>query len=138
MLIGQVSSSTSLELTSSVDVTSGGIVCPNTRVEFTCKGVAINSLSWQRNTIEIGAVTLFSEAGSTRQMGAFTIFIDSVSLNTTERLGNMTSRLVFILSNVNSTDQIHCAESPISRKTETLNFIRRSKLVVYNNIHIRN
>ena len=117
-----------------MDVISGESVCPNTRVEFTCKGVKISVLAWKRSGVQIDLFTFLSVSGSSLQQGPFTLFLDSISLSADQTVANMSSRLVFYITDVNTSDRITCTNAPSSERSEVLNYIRRSKVTLSQNI----
>ena len=126
ILVGQMSS-ISLAQTIPVDVTSGATVCPNTRVEFTCIGVMIGFMIWQRNGSEIESFTTLSDAPREVTQRSFTVFLDILSASADSSSANFTSRLVFDLNSVNSADRITC-RSPTQSNEKILSYVQRSKL----------
>ena len=104
---GQTSSSVRLSNISPIDVVNDGIVCPNVYpVEFTCIGVEVGILQWDRNDQRIDVFTSLSEKGSVLQDGPLTLFLDSIIRSGSGY--NMTSRLVTNISNLNTGDRILC------------------------------
>ena len=101
MIVGQAP--VSLTLTSPVDTTSGNTICPNTKVEFTCMGVSVTASTWQRNGMDIESFNVLSVLGRFEQ-DPFITFLD---VNTGDP-ANMTSRLVFNVTDVMSGDTINC------------------------------
>ena len=125
MLIGQMLS-ISLAQTSPVDVTSGATVCPSTRVEFTCIGVMISFMIWQRNGSEILSFSTRSNAPSEVIQRSFTVILDKITASADFSSANLTSRLLFDLYSVTSGDRITCAATQSSGIT--LSYVQRSKL----------
>ena len=123
MLIGQMS--ISLVQTSSVDMTSGATVCPNTRVEFTCVGVMIGFLTWEINAEDIVSFTTRSNVPSEVTRRSFTVFLDTLAASADFSSANLTSRVVFDLYSVNSGDRINCASTQSTEKI--LSYVQRSK-----------
>ena len=106
-----------MTLTSPVDVTSGNTICPNTKVEFTCIGISVTASTWRRNGMDIDAFNVLSGLGRREPVDPFITFLD---VNTGDP-ANMTSRLVFNVSDVMSGDTIDCITSGGGR-TVTLNY----------------
>ena len=101
----------SIKLISSVDVTSGGDVCPNVTVEFTCIATEVAVLNWYRNGMKIGDF----DAGDTErrtESPPYTFILDSVtrSVDSSSVLANFTSRLVVNLLALRSGDNISCSQ----------------------------
>ena len=112
-----------------MDVTSGDTVCMNARVELTCIGTSITFLTWLRNGVEIDSVSLSSSLGRRQAPGGFLVFLDVLSTaDNMSRMGNMTSRLIFNVSDVSSGDAITCTEIGNVEGSETLNYMNRSML----------
>ena len=107
-------------------ILSGRVVCPNIfPMEFTCNGIEVRSLTWQRNETTLGAFTDISNEGEMQQEGPLTLILDSI---TTSNLGaNMTSRLV---GNIPSGDRVTCATSN-SMDTVILDYTIKGKLIYY-------
>ena len=91
---------------------NGGVVCPNLHrpVEFTCVGVEVNFLEWQRNGNSINVFTSNSNEGKVLQEGPFTLFLDSI-IRSGGGTRNMTSRLVVNVSDLTIGDRITCIEN---------------------------
>lgn len=93
-------------------------------MEFTCIGVEVGILQWDRNDERIDVFTSLSENGSVlQQSGPLTLFLDSIT-----RSGdgyNMTSRLVSNISNLNSGDRMQCRTMNAMESTVTLNYMLR-------------
>ena len=133
MLVGQMSS-ISLVQTSPVDVTSGATVCPNTRVEFTCIGVMISFMTWQRNGVDIESFTTRSNVPSKVTQRFFTVFLDMLTASADFSSANLTSRLVFDLNSVNSADRITC-RSLTQSNGKILSYVQRSKFFLCAPVH---
>ena len=109
-----------------IDVVNGGVVCPNLHpVEFTCVGVEVDLLLWQRNGNRIGVFTTFAEEGDVLQpAGPLTLILDSITKSGGPTV-NVTSRLVGNISDLISGDRITCIASMDRMDTETLNYTLR-------------
>ena len=103
-------------MTSPGDVTSGNTICPNAEVELTCIGVSVTASTWRRNGVDIDSFNVLSGLGR-REQDPFITFLDVNTGNP----ANMTSRLVFNVSDVMSGDTIDCITSDGGR-TVTLNY----------------
>ena len=124
-LVGQTSLTT-LTLSSSVDVASGGAVCPNiSPVEFTCVAVQVIFLEWRINTTQIGSLTLNEDEGRVFQTEKFAFSLEKITVSNNR--ANMTSRLVVDISNLANGDQIICISEAQVQDTETINYTVRSK-----------
>ena len=114
----------SIDLSSSVDVTSGEAVCPNTSLEFTCVGVEVGFLDWNRNGTKIGDFT----AGDMEPMEVFvhpfTLLLDMVTVIPTTSVANITSRLLVDISDLISGDQISCSQVR-KKSSKTLSYTLR-------------
>ena len=123
--IGQVSSVSLIRITPN-DVLNGGLICPNSYpVEFTCIGIEVSFLLWQRNRTSLGAFTGSSSEDDFQREGPFTLFLDSIA--TRANVANMTSRLAVNISNLISGDRIICvgAGSTNTNDTVILNYSLR-------------
>ena len=69
----------SIDLSSTVDVTSGAAVCPNTSLEVTCVGVEVGFLQWDRNGMKIGDFNAGDSEQTEEFVYPFTLFLDMVS-----------------------------------------------------------
>ena len=105
----------SIDLSSTVDVTSGEAVCPNTSLEFTCVGVEVGFLEWDRNGIEIEDFNAGDSEQTEEFVYPFTLFLDMVSVVPPSSIANFTSRLVVNLSDLMSGDEISCSQLTIQR-----------------------
>ena len=116
-----------------IEVVNGGVVCPNLyTVEFTCVGVEVSFLEWQRNRMRIDIFTTNSNEGEVLQPeGPLRVVLDSI----TRRGGraNMTSRLIGNISNqLDSEDIISCIEThPEIEATATLQYTLIGKSCSY-------
>ena len=113
-------------MSSSVDVTSGRAVCPNTPpVEFTCVAVEVTFLAWRINETQIGSLTFSDDEGSVLQREKFTFSLEKITVSNNR--ANMTSRLVVGISNLANGDQITCINEAGIQDNETINYTLRSK-----------
>lgn len=99
-------------------------------MEFTCVGIEVNSLEWERSQMVLVIISGRSanEGMVPTQNGPFTVFLDSITRN--DGGANMTSRLVGNISDLISGDTIKCAEFNIE-DTVSLDFTLRGKEVIY-------
>ena len=95
-------------------------------MEFTCIGVMIGVLLWQRNGSEILTFSTLSDAPREVTQRSFTVFLDMLSASDVSSSANFTSRLVFDLYSVNSGDRITCRSLTQSSET-SLSYVHRSK-----------
>lgn len=97
-------------LTSSVNVTSGEAVCPNTQpVVFICVAVEASFLSWQRNGEEIEPNFNIGDTPRTVITEPYTLSLDKIHVGL-RQVANMTSRLVINLTDLMNGDQVTCKE----------------------------
>ena len=117
--------SVSLTHITPVDILNGEVICPIYAVEFTCIGIKLGSLGWQRNGLNIGGTFSagISNEGDIQQVGPLTLLLDSIT--TLNSVANMTSRLVANISNLSSGDTITCAGSMSTADTVTLSYSSR-------------
>ena len=102
------------------DVLSGRRVCPNTPVNFTCIANRITVLRWLRNGTEIEDFTSRDNAPIQRQLGSFTVYLNSSTMASDGTL-NVTSTLVgYTGSGFQSGDRIECLDA--TGETRVLNF----------------
>ena len=107
------------------------MVCPNLYpVEFTCVGIEVNSLEWERSQIVLAFISSrnANEGMVPTQNGPFTVFLDAITRN--DDGANMTSRLVGNISDLISGDTIKCAGFNVE-DIVTLDFTLRGKEVIY-------
>ena len=103
-------------LTSSVDITSGTALCPNTHpVVFTCTAVEASFLSWQRNRNEIEPNFNIGDAPRIVVTGPYNLSLDEIHRHMGPGMGvrqvaNMTSRLVVSLNDLMNNDRVTCRE----------------------------
>lgn len=108
MCIGQESPSTiTLNQTQGDNITAGNVFCHNISsvIEFTCIGVKVPFLQWQRNSQTLYTFTLNDNSGISKYVLNFSLFLDSNSMTA---FANMSSRLVANLSDLRSGDEIKC------------------------------
>ena len=93
-------------------MTSGKAVCPNTSLEFTCVGVEVGFLDWNRNGMEIGDFDASDSEQAEVFVHPFTLFLDMITIVQTGSVteANFTSRLVVDVSDLMSGDQISCSQ----------------------------
>ena len=113
----------SIKLSSSVDVISGGDVCPNTSVEFTCNATEVAFLRWLKDGMEIEDFSSLDPIGMV-VVPPYTVSLDTVRRFPSTALANFTSRLVVNLSDLMSGDNISCSQDPV-RKSNILSYIIR-------------
>ena len=112
-----------LTQTSSVDITSGQVVCPSIHVEFTCVGVNINYLEWQLNGAELQPnFDIGDSAPMEVTSGPYILYLDTISVNNEERVANMSIRFNANISNLSSGDRLSCATQFGSEITESTIF----------------
>lgn len=112
-------------MTSSVDVTHGGVVCPNIPlVMLTCIAQGVGLLEWQINDMEIidADFDYVDLAPLTVHSPPFTAFLDAISSDFSRHAANFTSRLSVNVSDLTSSDQIKCIGDTIIIAMITLNF----------------
>ena len=117
--------SLTLLLTSSENVTSGDTVCSNIpTVEFTCIGLEVIYLEWQRNGMEIinAEFDYIDKAPVVTHSGPFTVFLDAVVSDKSIYVANITSRLTFNITDMISQDQISCRTNGNKITTMALDF----------------
>ena len=113
-----------LSLVSSTDVTSGQEVCPQI-IEFSCAGIEVSFLEWQRNGIEIEPnFHIGNSAPSEQTNGLYTVILEAIDVDQTRRVANMTTRLVINISSLMSGDEIVCATLGMNSST-MLNYTLR-------------
>ena len=100
----------SIVLKSSVDVTSGGLLCPNITVEFTCTATEVAFLNWFRNGIEIEDFNFADNHPQMLVVPPYLLFLDTVTIFPSGLQANITSRLVVNLSELMSGDNISCSQ----------------------------
>ena len=96
-------------------------------MEFTCFGIEVSFLQWQRNGTSLGAFTSASSEDDFQREGPFTLFLDSITTRAT--VANMTFRLVVNISNLISGDRITCvgagSTNTVTNDTVILNYLLR-------------
>ena len=116
-----------MTLTSSVDITSGTALCPNTQpVVFTCIAVEASFLSWQRNRNEIEPNFNIGDAPRTVVTGPYNLSLDEMHRHVAPGTGvrqvaNMTSRLVVNLNDLTNGDRVTCKEL-VAQNSITLHY----------------
>lgn len=75
-------------------------------MEFTCSGIEVSFLEWQRNGESIGTFTRHSNGSEVQRVGPFVLILDSITMRSTG--ANVTSRLVGNISDFISGDRITC------------------------------
>ena len=109
--IFSITGAPSIVLSSSVNVTSGGDVCPNLLVEFTCIATEVPFFSWSRNGMEIEDFNSDDPLGMSPNINPpYSVFLDTVAVSSMSLLGNFTSRLVMNLSDLMVDDTISCSQ----------------------------
>ena len=116
----------SIELSSSVDVTSGGEVCPNISVEFTCIGTEVAFLSWFRNGVKIEDFSSDDSIGMI-VVAPYTLFLDTINRTETSVLANFISRLAVNLSDLMSGDNISCSQLHVQKSNILSYTVRGNK-----------
>ena len=97
-------------LTSSVNITSGEAICPNTQpVVFTCVAVEASFLSWQRSGEEIEPNFNIGDTPRTVVSGPYNLSLDEIHVGL-RQVANMTSRLVINLTDLMDGDRVTCKE----------------------------
>ena len=105
---------------SPTDVLSGGKLCPNTFISFTCNAYNVRVLRWLQNGGQIEDFTALDMPSTEPQLsGAFRVFLNSSSNDGQNNL-NMTSTLVGTASDFQTGDQIACPD--VTGETLVLNF----------------
>ena len=103
-----------------VSILSGGKLCPDTVVRFTCIAYNVRVLIWLRNGNQIEDFTNQDVPSADPQMsGVFMVFLNS-SVNDGQNNLNVTSTLVGMASDFQTNDQIACPEA--AGDTLVLNF----------------
>ena len=111
-----------------MDVTSGGDVCPNLSVEFTCIAIEVPFFSWSRNGMEIEDFNSDDPLGMSPNVNPpYSVFLDMVTVSPS-LLGNFTSRLVVNLSDLMSGDDISCLQSNTFQSSKLLSYTLRGKI----------
>ena len=111
-------------------MTSGGVLCPNIFVNFTCIATEVGFLDWFRNGVEIADFS----AGDQMQMivvPPYTVFLDTVRRFPSTALANFTSRLVVNLSDLMSGDNISCSQNPLQKSNILSYTVRGNKGSMY-------
>ena len=129
----------SLVLSSTVVVTSGEAVCPNTSLEFTCVGVKVSFLDWDRNGMEIRDFNAGDSGQTVLFVHPFTVFLDMVTIVSVSSvtIANITSRLVVNISDLMSGDQISCSQFPIESSKNLSYTLRGNYATKYSFINAR-
>lgn len=113
-------------------------MCPNAPpVEFSCTGVNVNFLEWRNNGSEIQPNFDISDSESAPKevisycdSDIYTLYLDEVSVNNAERVGNITTRLLANISSLNSGYPLSCTTQFRVATTFTLNFTIRGNAVL--------
>ena len=106
-----------------MDLTSGGDVCPNLSVEFTCIVTDLPFFSWSRNGMEIEDFNSDDPRGMASDVNPpYSVFLDMVTVS--GLLANFTSRLVVNLSDLMRGDIISCSQSNL-QSLEVLSYTLR-------------
>ena len=119
-----------LTQTSSVDITSGQVVCSNIHIEFRCVGVNVSFLEWQINGTELQPnFDIGDSAPMEETSGPYTLYLDTISVNNVERVANMSIRFhTNNISNLGSGGRLSCATqfgSEIIKSTTVFDYTKR-------------
>ena len=96
---------------SPTDILSGGKLCPNTFISFTCNAYSVRVLNWLRNGGQIKQFTALDMPSTEPQLSdPFRVFLNSSSSDDQNNL-NMTSTLVGMASDFQTGDQITCPDA---------------------------
>ena len=119
-------------LTSSVDITSGEILCPNTHpVVFTCIAVEASFLSWQRNRNEIEPNFNIGDTPRSVMTGPYNLSLDEIHRHEGQ-VANMTSRLVVSLNDLVNGDRVTCKEL-VAQDSITLHYKLQGDCISFRN-----
>ena len=121
----------SIALSSAVDVTSGGDVCPNLSVEFTCIAIEVPFFSWSRNGMEIEDFNSGDPLGMSSDVHLpYSVFLDTVAVSSISLLANFTSRLRVNLSDLMRGDNISCSQSSTVQMSMILSYTLRGNQIM--------
>ena len=120
----------SINLNSSMDVISGGDVCPNVTVNFTCDATEVAFLRWLRNGVVIEAYNSADPIGMI-VVPPYNVSLDAVRRFPSTALANFTSRLVVNLSDLMSGDNISCSQDPLQKSNIISYTVRGNKGSMY-------
>lgn len=113
---------------SSVNVSSGQVVCPSIHVEFICFGINVSFIEWQINGVELQPnFDIGDSAPMEVTNGLYTLYLDAISVNSLERVANMTTRFRANISNLGSGDQLSCAANGGINSSSILDYLIRGK-----------
>ena len=105
---------TGISLSSSVDVMSGGALCPYNSVEFTCVATGVTFINWQANNRRIAGFNA-GQQHAQEFSPPYTVFLDEVNVDMMTELANMTSRIVVNMSDLVTGVQLSCSQLSIKR-----------------------